>query len=361
MSGNTRRLDQLTSIRGIAAWWVVIYHSQAFLKDKISPDILNVISYGYLAVDLFFVLSGFVLFLNYHSRVNKNHPKTILIFYWNRFARIYPVHFVMMISYLVLAATFFYFSSSGKPPASFSIETFIQSLLLLQTWGDNDLTWNVPSWSISSEWAVYMVFPFIVFLMKKYLAGVAMHIFLSIFALISIGYIYNILGMASIGSSIAKMAVIRTLFEFILGCVIASVYLNHTDFIVKFRYFGLVIFTSLCLIFVNYKIDDYFIFPAAFFILIAYLSVDTSYITRILSLPLLVYLGEISYSTYMVHYFIYDIFKAGIGTLYEYAGLSHLAISFVVVLLVSIAMHHIIEIPSQKYLRNKFSNRKLVK
>lgn len=361
MNSNNRRLDQLTSIRGIAAWWVVVYHSQAFLKEKISPDALNVISYGYLAVDLFFVLSGFVLFLNYHSRVNHNAPKTILLFYWNRFARIYPLHFVMMISYLVLTVTFFYFSSSGKPPGSYSTETFIQSLLLMQTWGNNELTWNVPSWSISSEWAAYMIFPLIIFFMRKYLVGITMHIFLSIFVLFSISYIYNSLGMTSIGSSIAKMAIIRTLFEFTLGCVIASVYINHTDFIVKFRYLGLVIFIGACLIFAKSKIDDYFIFPIAFFSLIAYLSVDTSYITRFLNFPLLVYLGEISYSTYMVHYFIYDILKAGIGTVYEYAGLGQLAISFFIVLLASMAMHHTIEIPSQRYLRNIFSNRKQVK
>ena len=61
-------------------------------------------------------------------------------------------------------------------------------------------------------------------------------------------------------------------------------------------------FAGLCVLYASAPLPDYTTIPLAFAFLIAYLSVTTSPITAALSNPVLVYLGEISYSTYMVHY-----------------------------------------------------------
>src|SRR5690606_15373123 len=112
-------------------------------------------------------------------------------------------------------------------------------------------------------------------------------------------------------ADISRMALVRTLLEFLMGVLIGSLYVNHKDFLKKYRNLSLAGFIVLCSLYVGTSLADYTIIPAAFAFLIAYLSVTTSWITKILSHPWLVYLGEISYSTYMVHYLVYDLLKAG--------------------------------------------------
>ena len=59
------QIHALTSLRGIAAWWVVLFHFDTYLLPYIPVAVFQFIAKGYLAVDLFFCLSGFVIFLNY--------------------------------------------------------------------------------------------------------------------------------------------------------------------------------------------------------------------------------------------------------------------------------------------------------
>lgn len=353
MGSEKGRLDQLTSIRGIAAWWVVLFHSQLFLGEMLSPSVRTFVSFGFLAVDLFFILSGFVIYLNYYSRVDAQNPKSIITFYWNRFARIYPLHFVMLLGYLALAVSFFYFSSSGRPPESYGARSFLESLFLVQTWGNGYLTWNVPSWSISSEWTVYLVFPLIAVVFSKYIATPVRLVTISILAFALLVYRFKSSEVVSIGDNIIEMALTRTFFEFLLGCVIGSLYVNYRNLLVKVRYPAIVLFLVCSGVFMVYRFNDYFVIPVAFFCLILFLSVDDSFVSRLLSNRVLVYLGEISYSTYMVHYFIYDLLKAGWGNIYNSVGYVELAASLVTVLLFSVLLHHGVEMPAQRYLRSR--------
>jgi peptidoglycan/LPS O-acetylase OafA/YrhL len=58
------KLNQLAGLRGICAWWVVFYHSLHLMNDTVPMPVKIFIAHGYLAVDLFFLLSGFVIFLS---------------------------------------------------------------------------------------------------------------------------------------------------------------------------------------------------------------------------------------------------------------------------------------------------------
>ncbi len=345
------KLNQLSGLRGICAWWVVFFHSLNLMGNSIPAPIARFISNGYLAVDLFFLLSGFVIFLSYHSSLAKNFPHSIGKFYWNRLARIYPLHFVMLGGYLMLFAAYYFFSSSGAAPERYTWTAFFQSMFLVHMWVGTGLTWNVPSWSISSEWFVYLFFPLMAYGLRKIRGAVAVHLLAIVASAALLHLVYSMHDVASLGSDVARMALIRTLLEFLMGVIIGSLFVNHKEFLEKYRSASLVGFIALCAVYAGVPLADFTIIPLAFALLISYLSVTTSWITGALSNRYLVYLGEISYSTYMVHYLVYDLLRAGFVSANREVNPLYVWLSFLVVFLLSVALHHIVDSPSQKYFR----------
>lgn len=347
------KLNQLAGLRGICAWWVVFYHSLGLMDDSVPAPVKTLIEHGYLAVDLFFLLSGFVIFLSYHAALSTNFPHSVRKFYWNRFSRIYPLHVVMLGGYLLLFAAFTYLSSSRTPPSSYTWTAFIQSVFLIHMWFGGDLTWNVPSWSISSEWFVYLFFPLMAYSLRKLRGGIAMHLFCIALAAVILHVIYALSGLPSIGSDIPHMALVRTMFEFLMGVFVGSLYVHHRDFMARHATTALGAFVLLCVLYAATPTPDYALIPITFAFLIAYLSVTTSWITAVLCTPALVYLGEISYSTYMVHYLVYDLLKAGFITDTHHVDQLSIWLSFVAVFILSVTLHHAVDMPSQRYFRRR--------
>lgn len=353
------KLNQLAGLRGICAWWVVFFHSLGLMSNVPAP-LASFLSQGYLAVDLFFLLSGFVIFLNYHAALAKNFPRSVGKFYWNRFTRIYPLHFVMLGGYLMLFCAFYFFSKSGSAPDSYTLSSFIQSFFLIHMWVGSDLTWNVPSWSISSEWFVYLFFPLMVFLLNHYRSRIAWHLLAIALLAATLHGIYVASGVESLGAAIPRMALIRTMLEFLMGVQVGSLYVHHREFVEKYRSAALAGFLAACAAYASLDLPDHVLMPTAFSLLIFYLSVGISPVHALLSNKVLVYLGEISYSTYMVHYLVYDLLKALFMSNGNVINQLYVWLSFVVVLVLSMVLHHVIDTPSQKYFRSLAGPRKAI-
>lgn len=351
------KLNQLAGLRGICAWWVVFYHSLGLMGNSMPGPVANILARGYLAVDLFFLLSGFVIFLSYHAPLADTSAQNIGKFYWNRLTRIYPLHIVMLGAYLVLFGAFVILSSSGSAPQSYTWSSFVQSLFLVHMWVGSEPAWNVPSWSISSEWFVYLFFPLMVFSLRKLRGGVAMHLLGIVLLAVLLHLTYSLNGLPSLGTDISRMALIRTMLEFLMGVFIGSLFVHHRTFLEKYRGAALAGFLALCAMYAAAPLPDHALIPLAFAFLIAYLSAATSWITVALSSKPLVYLGEISYSTYMVHYLVYDVLKAGFVSDTQQINQAYVWLSFVVVLLLSVLLHHGVDMPSQKYFRRRLPAR----
>lgn len=166
-------LDNLTALRGIAALLVVVFHAHEVVAKLHPPELTHLTRSLYLMVDLFFILSGFVMCYvyaeNFSSRVTGGVYREFLS---ARFARLYPLHlFTLLVLGLCEVLLFTTGKSAGRPPFMdymMSPAAFVGNLLLLQSVGVFQfITWNVPSWSISAEWWVYLVFPFLVPLVWK--------------------------------------------------------------------------------------------------------------------------------------------------------------------------------------------------
>ena len=105
------------------------------------------------------LLSGFVLALNYAESF-RGGLAGATGFYRPRFARIYPLHFVILMAFLLNPAAIALFSTSGDTSA-YRWDYFGLSLFLVQNWGlSSELAWNDPAWSISTEVFAYLLFPF---------------------------------------------------------------------------------------------------------------------------------------------------------------------------------------------------------
>lgn len=147
----------LTGIRGVAALWVVIFH----LPNPLAYDAYGgLFTRGYLGVDLFFILSGFVLAYVYRdvlpARPTWDDSRR---FYAVRLARIYPLHVAVLAVYVAIELLKL---ASGAPafgPERTPLQ-LLKQLLLIHAWGFADaLAWNRVSWSISAEWLAYLIFP----------------------------------------------------------------------------------------------------------------------------------------------------------------------------------------------------------
>jgi peptidoglycan/LPS O-acetylase OafA/YrhL len=206
-------LSDLTAVRGLLALWVFAYHANLHLHFA---SFGGLIGRGYLGVDGFFILSGLVL--------AHRHPKpeqTLAAygqFWWRRVVRLYPTALAML---LLLGAGLLLARFGGvRPHDAFRADEreFALQLLMLNGWGfSHGWTWNYPSWSISTEWAGYLLFPLLALLVSRSGArGAALAAATMALALLLLS------GLSSNGLSLTYQgALLRFFPEFIGGILLA--------------------------------------------------------------------------------------------------------------------------------------------
>jgi peptidoglycan/LPS O-acetylase OafA/YrhL len=156
-------LSDLTAVRGLLALWVFAYHANLHLHFA---GFGSLVGRGYLGVDGFFILSGLVL--------AHRHPRPVQTvaaygrFWWRRMVRLYPTALAML---MLLGAGLLLARLSGvRPHNAFRADgrEFTLQLLMLNGWGfSHGWTWNYPSWSVSTEWAGYLLFPLLALLASR--------------------------------------------------------------------------------------------------------------------------------------------------------------------------------------------------
>ena len=162
-SSTTRHQDGL---RIIAAGAVVVLHYSDYFKDIPVGQFLVAHTWHFnLFVDLFFVVSGFVIARQYFGRVND--AASIGRFLWRRFARIYPLHLATLLFYLALAGALHFGAARTDNPARYPLSDLPAQILLLHAFIGERLTFNFPSWSLSAEMFCYLIFPAIALIAQR--------------------------------------------------------------------------------------------------------------------------------------------------------------------------------------------------
>ncbi|OYW39182.1 MAG: hypothetical protein B7Z42_06415 [Brevundimonas sp. 12-68-7] len=150
-------LRALTSLRAFLAIGVVLFHYQ--LQWDPAFGVSPIIERSRLAVDAFFLLSGFILAHVYgpsFAAGTFSYRRFIVA----RLARLYPLHLSVLagVTLMVLGA-----AAAGVryDPSTYTVEGFFKTLFLVQAWfpTDVDYNWSGPSWSLSAEWFAYLLFP----------------------------------------------------------------------------------------------------------------------------------------------------------------------------------------------------------
>lgn len=361
-----RHIRSHTGLRGIAALLVVLYHLQFGAQYRLAIETATpLFSRSYLFVDLFFILSGFIIsYTNDADRWPSRGRKGTARFYLARWIRIYPLH-IFCLSYLLLAqvAITVLFAAAGRSHGALTPATLWDLLLqalLLQAWlPQGGGGWNIPSWSISAEICAYLCFPLLAGVLAT--RRVATTVALLTGAAVFYAWIAATTGNLDI---LRVTALLRCMAGFSLG-MIAYAYRDAANRV------GASTLTIIQVLAVAGGIwvlatttNDVMAIPA-FFLLVASTWTDKGIVSRWLCSRPLQALGEISYSIYLNHVCLITICGVAIGRVMArvppgwlpFARTAEIAFYLVLTLIVSALTYRFVEKPCRRMLYARLIHR----
>ena len=319
------RIDGLTSLRFFAAFHVILFHLKVEGILTGGPWwYQNFASIGYVGVNFFFVLSGFILVYTYSA--TDLDPRR---FWQARFARVYPAYLLS----LAITAPFFFITarSLNLPFFTWSEQhlalSSILTLTLLQSWfPQGALAWNPVCWSLSDEGFFYSVFPFLLKRRRSLSRALPVCIVAvwSISLAISLGYVWihpdgatniNSATVTLLWKNVLSFNPLVRLPEFVVGMLTCMLFLKMrgSTRIGSVCFLGGVAGIALVTVFAdripNPVISTGLLSPA--FAAIIYGAALRPRWAQLLAFRPLVLLGEASYSLYLLHSWVMsNVFNA---------------------------------------------------
>ena len=330
----------LNGLRALAVVFVVLYHF------KVSG-----FNGGFIGVDIFFVISGFLMFNIINNGV-ENGDFNFLNFYKNRAIRIIPALFVMILTILFLAYIFFelnefkYVSSIAVKSLLFVSNITYSKIIPDYFEGTNESNIFLHTWSLSVEWVFYLTFPVMLVIVKK--LNIKVEYALIVIVLISLSYSQYLIDT---NYNLAFYSTLSRCWEMAIGAITALV---SSKFSWESKALGIVggVFIGLSL----YMYSSSTIWPGiyaalptigtALIILSKSLNSASFYKNTIVQL-----VGKSSYSIYLWHWPIVLIFEAVKiqFNLHNWFVFLIVLISF----LIGIISYKYIEIPTIKFFKTK--------
>ena len=359
-TGPRLSLPPLTGLRILAA--LAVYASHIGAPSGSPRPLTTFFASGYMGVTVFFVLSGFVLAINYFERLRRPSLRRTYDYVVARFARIYPLYLLVI----------FYFVVRGHA-LGVDVGGWWRDALAIQAW-DPDLahaySLDPPAWSISVEIFLYACFPLLVPAMAGLKRPRAILLTAAAVALgmLAIATYFALSGRGALpiqdpGS--AHRWLYRTpltrLGDFALGILAARLYVTtHGDPLVRriaspllvgSLVVGLALMAWPAIYLTSWSWDSAYALPAAVLIF-ALATAPTSLMARGLSLPAVVLLGEASYAFYLIH-------APGVGVLGGSSWATSMsltaaalqAMTLAILLALAVGLHVTFEGPARTYIR----------
>lgn len=312
------RFEVLDIFRGLFASLVFLFHLGPFASTPILNN--RFIENSDMFVDFFFVLSGFVIAYSYQSLADWAQFR---LFLKKRVYRIYPLHFVMLLAFVGMEIAKNLLSPYIKVnnlvnPAN-NIDTFFTSLFLVNSTpvpGVNDVSWNIPSWSISAEMIAYLVFGSLVVYIHRTRRFGSRNAWYGLMIVLALTALWPVSNSFRISYSF-NYGFLRGILGFFTGVLCFNLFSNTH---VQVRTWSAAAFSaveviSLALISLSIYYGDVIrpwgaVLEILFFVCIYTFSFEKGIISKGLkSIGILHKLGQYSYSIYMTHALLISLFN----------------------------------------------------
>lgn len=360
-------LAQLTGVRGIAAAWVVLYHFQPQIF-AVAPELRPlavVLRGGYFAVDLFFLLSGYIIAYQYLSAFPRGRGdyKAFLV---KRIARIYPLQLVTLALIVILVAGGLLLRVPVTPSSSFTAWGAVQDALLIRGWVVPSQGWNFPAWSLSAEWFAYLVFPAVALLVGVVRKRIGLLVATAVVCV----------GVEAVGTVLLPAfdgmphPLVRVMAAFLLGACLCAAPRPPVPSVVA----GWVAAVAAVALVVGCELLPGDPFRAAVSLVLAAVIVlglahGSGPVTRFLSSRVPEYGGRISYGVYMIHGIVLMVATVALGALALAVPLREVLawplivrigivlVPLAVSVIAGAALYHLVERPAQRWITGPLRRR----
>lgn len=338
----TKYRAELDGLRAVAVISVLLYHV------KFSLFSYEVFKGGFLGVDIFFVLSGYLITTIIFTQMNAG-VFSLKDFFIRRIKRILPA----MVAVLLVSSVFaFYFLLPDS--LIIYVKTLLASLFFVSNlyfFGEDTYVSDsseykplLHTWSLSVEWQFYLIFPFLCLWLFKRFKNKKLTIIFSLFLLSLV--LSNILAYRQ--PNFAFYMLPSRMWELMAGSIVAIIILENKLNIGKIYYkvfpvVGLVLIT-LSILFIN----DGMLHPSVITLipvlgtcLIILFSRDKNLASNFLSLKPMIFIGAISYSIYLWHQPLFVFYRIKIGEI----GMSTSILLILLSIVISVLSFYLIEKP----------------
>lgn len=293
--------EEVDGLRAIAVISVIFFHA----------DFKIFFNGGYVGVDIFFVISGYLITTIILKDLS-NNTFSFKYFYERRIRRIFPALFFLIfltsiLSFIILSRSELssFFSSAIATLFFYSNFHFYKNIPYFAS--EAELLPLLHTWSLSIEEQFYLVFPTFIFLIHKYFKKYVL-IFLIVVLFLSL--LFCILAALYTSGVLNFYFTITRLWELILGSVSAYFLFTYKSFnLSKILKQFLSLFGVILILFSIFFFDKnmrypsiYTLFPTVGTVLIILFANKKTYVNKVLSFKFLVNLGLISYSLYLIHW-----------------------------------------------------------
>jgi peptidoglycan/LPS O-acetylase OafA/YrhL len=368
----TGEIRALSGLRIVAAVWVVLFHFRPLLHDAapgLSSALSPLLDCGAQGVDLFFILSGFVLTWNYLDRMGETWSwRATLHFLWLRLARVWPVYLVTM----HLAALWIIFTLNvghipSKAADQLTALNYVRQIVLVQLWIRpyfDGLFWDGPAWSISAEWLAYLLFGVLVLVVFRIARSTRAR---GLLCLAFAAALPPVLLLMATGEFYTPWSWLpRIVMQFIAGALLCAGVrrLRPTDS-TRRRAGYLSVALAGAIVGILYLLDAHplttirdssGLVDVLFVPLVLTLALGVGTLPRLLATAPMVYLGHVSFSLYMVHELVHTSWNWAaqqfeLRLLPDLAGKSVVIGLLVVAFACAILLYHLVEEPARKWMR----------
>lgn len=341
----------LTSLRFFAAAWVVVFHFREKLEAMLpSFQALRPLSEtGDLGVDLFFILSGFIIAHNYGDRMARPTSSAYRRFLGLRLARMYPVHLFTLLVVAVLVAGAH--ATERDLNGSFTAFGFARQLALgsVVRAADAMKDWNYPAWSISAEWIAYLSFPLLALAFQRVRRTAEASIIAASVVLVYFGVL---------AAGVPNHPLLRIAALFTVGVLLLRVFRNLSsgpgwDAVVLVA----VGVAAAVAVGTEGDVRDRLL-VLTFVPMVLGLALVDGPVRRVMSVPVLRFLGEASFSLYMTHAIV-EMVSRRVLSMEDHAAsplavrLGIVAVYVAVLAAVAIGTYVVVERPSRDQWRRR--------